>query len=77
MKRKTYSFIKHIPLIGSIVEIFTCVPALHSNYIKSDEKFNKEYIEPFIEYLKIHPDVQPTRQLLYKFLEERNIEKDD
>lgn len=73
MKRVTYQVITHIPIIGSLVKMYTDVPELYSNYTKSDEIFNKEVIKPFTEYLKKHPDTQPTRNLLYKFLSKRKV----
>lgn len=68
MKRKTFSILKHIPIIRVLVKSITNLPNFYSNYTRSDPKFYNEIIRPFEEYLKKNPDIQPTKTLFRAFI---------
>lgn len=63
MKRKTYKILTMLPIVGPIIKVSTN-PMIYGSMCLSDEEFVKDVIKPFNEYLKKHPDIQPTRQLL-------------
>lgn len=63
MKKKTYTIISHIPVLGPVVRLI-CEPQMCSPGMADG------VYDPVREYAKLHPDIQITKGLVQKILRE-------